>query len=143
MKIFRTVRKRYEILGITPTNQSIQKSSISERVIAGCLFFLCYYVSQFLYIYYVANDFMEYIECICELYASAIVFVCFATIVFKRNLLFQSIGNIEKLIDTSMAAVDYIIHDSKDLSAICMQFKDVSIRNQKHCSLGPISRWND
>lgn len=106
MKIFRTIRKRYAIVGITPLNQTTQKLPISERVFFGGLFFFCYYVSQFVYIIYVANDFMEYIECICELYASAIVFVCFVTIVFKRNLLFQNIDNMEKLIDISMMALN-------------------------------------
>lgn len=55
-----------------------------------------------MYIYHVADDFMEYIECVCELYASAVVFVCFMTIALKRDLLSQNIDNIEKFIDTSM-----------------------------------------
>lgn len=59
--------------------------------------------SQLVYISCVANDFMEYMECVGVISGNIIVFVCFAAIVFKRSSLFENIDKIEKHIDLSKA----------------------------------------
>lgn len=140
MKVFQTVQKRYATVGIRPSNHSITQNPLfRRRALGGCLFFLCYYISQFVYILHVANDFMQYIECVCELYASAIVFVWFMTIALKRDLLFQYIDYIEKSIDTSMMTLNYNFFLKINQFHI---FQDVNIRNLKPCSLKPMNKWN-
>lgn len=111
IKIFQRVREQYAIIGISPSNQSNQKFPFSKRVFLGFLSFSCTTVSQFVYILYVANDFMECMECVCSLSGTIILFVCFAAIVFRKAKLFDSIDNIEKLIDSSKSAFKLIIVD--------------------------------
>lgn len=100
MNIFRTIRKQFAIVGISNTsNQSTQKMAFIKRI--ACSFILFFtIVAQFLYILYVANGFMEYMEAICTFSASIIIFVSFMALAFKRTLLFESIDKIEKLVDS-------------------------------------------
>lgn len=101
MKILKNVRKHYAYLGISSSNQSAQRRRFSKRVIAGFLFFGWSAVSRFVYIFYVASAFMEYVESICTTTANIIIFVCFAAIAFKTTLLFENIDKLEKLITSS------------------------------------------
>lgn len=102
MKIFQTVRKHYAILGIIcSSNQSLQKYPFTKRVFFGLLSVGCLTISQFMYIFFVANSFMEYMDAICATSVTILIFVCIATIVYKRVLLFEHYDKIEKLIDTS------------------------------------------
>lgn len=105
MKIFQTIQRQYAILGITSTsNESIGKYSFNRRMLLGFILFACTTASQLMYICCVANDFMEYIECVGVISGSIIVFVCFAAIAFKRILLFDNIDKMEKHIDSSKTA---------------------------------------
>lgn len=101
MKIFKEIQRQYAILGIRSPQQSTQKYPVSKRALVGFLLFGCNFVSHFVYIFHVANGFLEQMECICATYASILIFVCFATIVFKRTLLFKTIDRIERLVDKS------------------------------------------
>lgn len=102
MKIFRTVQKYYAIVGIRSTDKSTESNSIfNKRVAFGSLVSGYNIVSQFLYIIYVADDFLEYIECVCATFASIIIFVNFAAIALRKNTLFEIIDKVESLIDTS------------------------------------------
>lgn len=94
MKIFQAIRDHYEILGIS-------HNTIHKRVFFGFLIFGCATISQVMYISHTANDFMGYIEGVCWISGSLIVAVCFTTILLKRTLLFESIRNYEKFLDTS------------------------------------------
>lgn len=101
MKIFQTIQMRYEFLGITSTKQLNQRYLFEKRVRHGFLLFGCLMVSHFMNLFYVASDFMEYMEGICTTSASIIIFVCFAAKVFGKTKLFEMIGNVEKLINAS------------------------------------------
>lgn len=100
MKIFQTIQRHYVSLGISSSVSSIQKYPINTRVFIGFLLFGLNAASQLIYIIYVANDFMGYMEVICASSGSTIIFVCFAAIVHKMTLLFETIDSIEKLIDS-------------------------------------------
>ena len=101
MKIFQIIQKQYAILGISSPNQSAQKNPSNERTTLGFLIFAWNIVSQFVYIFYVASGFMEYVDCISSTCAGIITFVCFAAIVFRKTTLFKNIENMEQLIDKS------------------------------------------
>lgn len=95
MKILKTVQRHYVALGISSTPR------LSERVLAGFLLYLCVIVLQLMYTFHMAGDFMESVEYVCSISGTIVGFVFFAAIVFNRILLFESIANIEQLIDTS------------------------------------------
>lgn len=97
MKILVIIQKHFASLGIS----SPQQSKFNGRVFFGFLMFGCVIASQSLYIFHVANGFMEHIQGISQTSASFIIFVCFATFVFERNVLFECIGNLEELIEAS------------------------------------------
>lgn len=101
MKIFRTVQKRYGIVGISSSNQLPKKYPFVNRILTGFLLFGCSFVSQFMFILDTASGFMEYMECISSLAAGIIIFVCFAAVVVRKTTLFESIANIENLIESS------------------------------------------
>lgn len=108
MDIFRTVRTQCAVLGISPSShQSAQKLSFDTRKLFGFLLFGCTTISDFMYFIRVASGFMESMDCISATSGSAIVFVCFATMVFKRILLFDSIDSTAKLIETSKVLCMY------------------------------------
>lgn len=104
----------YATLGICPSNQPTQTYpfSLLLRVIFGFLLFGYLIVSQCVYTFYVANGFIEYVECICTTFSSIIVFVFFAAIVFRKTELFEIIENIESLIDTSEPFLNYTVRHS-------------------------------
>lgn len=99
MKVFQRLQKQYAILGVTLSNQELPLNAV--RLSFGFLSFVYIYISKFIYTLHVANGFLEYLNCACSMCANLIVFVCFATIISKRTLLFQCIENAEKLFDSS------------------------------------------
>lgn len=102
MKIFQTVREKYEIVGISsPLNETNRKFPFNERTLLGFPTFVWATVAQFVYIFHVADGFLECMEGICTTSAGIIMFVSFATIVHRKSTLFECIRNIETLIDTS------------------------------------------
>lgn len=101
MKILKTVQNHYATLGVSSSKQLTKKYPFSERVFFGFFLFVYLLVSELVYIYYVAIGFMEYMDCICTISTSIIIFVCFMAIVHRKTTLFESIENLEKLIETS------------------------------------------
>lgn len=101
MNFFRIIRTKYAILGISFENQLAQNCPANKRILFGFLLFGSVIVLQLMYIFYVASGFTEFVICISTTYATIIIFVAFATIVFKRTLLFDNIKKVEKFIDTS------------------------------------------
>lgn len=99
MKIFETVRKHYAILGISPSNQWSQNRPFDGKILLGFLLFGCNLASQTVYIYRVADDFKEYMMCICSISATFTMFVCFAAVFYRKAQLFECFGNMEKSID--------------------------------------------
>lgn len=107
MKILKTVQEHYVTLDIqSSSNQSIENKPFRVRIGFGFLLFEYLLISQLVYLYYVANDFMEYMDCISSISAGMILFVSLAAIVFRKTTLFESIDMIEKLIDTSKTALN-------------------------------------
>lgn len=100
MKIFYAIQNQYTALGISLSNRWTQKYSWIERQLPFLLFG-CITFSHLMYIFDVANEFMEYVNCISTTAASTIIFVCFMAIVLRKATLFENIDNLEKLIDTS------------------------------------------
>lgn len=101
MKIYHTIRKHYEMLGIAPSQQSTQGHAFNTKILCGFLLFGCSMASRFIYIFYVASGFMEYVQCICVTSASIITFTCFSATVFKMTDIFEKLDDIEQLIETS------------------------------------------
>lgn len=101
MKIFEIVQTHYADLGISPSHQSSNKYGFNERVTLFLFLNGLTIVAHFAYIFYVATDFMEYVNCISATAATTIIFVCFAAIVFKSDLMFENINHLEKLIEAS------------------------------------------
>lgn len=101
MKVLETVQMHYTTLGICSSHQPSQQHSFNERILAGFLMFGCVVVLHFMYIFRVANGFMDHMVCICSLSGNSITFICFVTVVLKSNLLFKIIDNLEMLIDAS------------------------------------------
>lgn len=114
MKIFIFLQRQYAIVGISPTNQFLQKYPFNKKIVLGFLIYGCVIVSQCVYICHVANGFMEYLECACAISTTVIMFVCFVATVFRKITLFKTIDNIEKLIDTSEYHLEIVIHDIID-----------------------------
>lgn len=71
------------------------------REIVGFFLLVWNIIAQLLFLFYAANDFSEYVNCISATCASAIVIISFTAIAFRKATLFESIEYIEKLIDTS------------------------------------------
>lgn len=101
MKIFTKVRNSYAILGISSSNRTSSTSLL--LVLFIFLLYGCNFVSLYVYIFYVATDFMELIECAGWSSGSAIIFVCFVAIVFRKTQLFKAINDMEKIFETSEA----------------------------------------
>lgn len=109
MKVFKVVQRHYATLGISASNRTSNFKPSKKRIVFGFLLFGGLIVSNLVYTFYVANGFMEYMECICATSATIIIFICFAAIVYRRTLLFENIDNIEKLIDTSEPISNYYL----------------------------------
>lgn len=102
MKTFGILQKHFTILGIVrPPNPSSQKDPFNKKVLFGFSLIAYFIGSQFAYIFYVADGFMEYMNCICATFASMIVFVCFVAIVFGTSTVFTIIDDMERVIDLS------------------------------------------
>lgn len=101
MKFFEIVQWHYSTLGISSTHQSNQKHPFNGRILFGFLLSLCIFASGLMYIFHVATGFMGYMVGICTLSGHIVIYICFATIIFKRAKVFEIIDRLEKLIDAS------------------------------------------
>lgn len=101
MKVFQTLTNHYATLGIKPSDQLQQQYPFDEKVLMGFSLWGCMITSHFIYINYVANTYVEYAECICTSTGSIIVFVCYASVVFYSNTLFDAFKKIEGFIASS------------------------------------------
>lgn len=100
MKIFEVVQRNYATLGISLENPWTQKYPWIEQVLPFLLFGAIIF-SHLMYIFYLANGFMEYVNCVCTTAATTIIFVCIMAVVLRKTTLFESIENLGKPIDTS------------------------------------------
>lgn len=100
MKIFQKLRIQYAILGVSASHQLTQQSPINKRILFVLVLFVCFVLSQFVYLR-AANNFMDFMDCISTMSGGIIMFVCFVAIVCRKATLFESIKSIEKLIGIS------------------------------------------
>lgn len=98
MNLLQIVEKNFATLGLSPSNQIYP---INGKVLFGFLVFECTTVSQFMYIFNVANGFMEYMEVVSATSGTIVMFICFVTIMARKTTIFESIDDINKLINTS------------------------------------------
>lgn len=101
---------QYGMLGINLSNRSTEKLPLSARVFVGFIYFGCVLTSQLMYISYVAEGFMDYMQAICAASSTVIIFVCFAAIAFREATLFESIERIEQLIEISESHFDISVY---------------------------------
>lgn len=107
--ILKTVQRHYATLGISSSSsQSTSKYLFNERLLFSFLLFGYLIVSQIVYIYYLASGFMEYMECFSSMLASFIIFICLMAIAYRTTKLFESIQNMEKIIETSESFLSYL-----------------------------------
>lgn len=108
LEIFHTIRRQYAILGISSSNQWTQEYPLNERILLIFIFLECVIVSQFMYTFRLSHGFLEFMEGTCTTAGSALIFVCFAAVVFRQTTLFEGIGNFEKLINSSKTTASFI-----------------------------------
>lgn len=101
MRIFETLQEKYTVLGVSPSQHSTQGHALNAKTLFGFLLFGSSLISILLFISYVANNFMEYVQSICVFCGTIVLFVCFASIVFEMDIFCGIIVDIEKLIDSS------------------------------------------
>lgn len=111
MKIFQTIQTQYSILGVCPPNQSTQKFSVIWRYLVGFSLFVYLILSQFLYMVHVASGFMEYVQLICAISGTLLLFFGLAAIGFRKSTLFEIIDRIEKLIATSETTINHLFFE--------------------------------
>lgn len=117
MKIFQLIQERYALIGISASNQLDHKHPFNSRIVFGILLFGYAIVLKLVYIDCEADGFMGYLISISSACTTAIVFVCFAAVVFRKATLFKSIDRIEELIDTSepisiLCLAEYFVQNS-------------------------------
>lgn len=128
MKILRLVQKNYAILGISPSHNSNQRSRFNGRVLFGFSLFGCVVVFQLVFMFHMDGGLMEYMDAICSISATILMFICFVAIVLKETTLFESIDSIEKLIDTSEPIQTVLIINSNTKFTICCILQEINIR---------------
>lgn len=104
MKVFTNTQRYFAAVGICSSNEPTRELALNNRILFGFSLFGLTIACQFMFILYVADDFMEYMDCGCSLSATITMFVCFAADVTKRATLFGCIHNIERLIAASESA---------------------------------------
>lgn len=98
MKIFQIARLKFAILGIDSKQVPSRQNTRLQLgfMISGLNITLC-----FMYVFYVANTFEEYVECINSTMGSVCSSMWFGLTVFQRPKLFEFIANAEKMIEIS------------------------------------------
>lgn len=100
MEIFQANKKYFAILGLT-ANQLVQTHLYNKKKIGGVFIFCLSIVSHILNILVVANNFMEYIECISTTYSVIVVATSYFTIAFNTEKLFEIFDSTEQLVNKS------------------------------------------
>lgn len=100
MKICQRIRHHLTMLGIEPTKSS-QTFPLNPRLLFGFLLFNSAVLSTALYLVYLVNSILEYIQCFCILTALIEMSLCFTVIVLQKWRLFDYIECMERLINKS------------------------------------------
>lgn len=100
MKVLQKSQNYFAILGFS-SEQSKQNHCLNYKIVLGWISIGCEFVASAVYLINMANSFDEYIQSICLTVAIIVVVTSFASMVFGMSTLFESIDNIESLIETS------------------------------------------
>lgn len=100
MKVLQTSQKYIAILGISP-EQSKQTIYSNHKILMGFILLGYSLVGHLMYLINEVSTFGQCVECICATFAPIVITTCFASMVFRMSILFESIDNIESLIETS------------------------------------------
>lgn len=97
MVAFQLVKANFAILGIT-AHQSIQPNRFNDlKILMAFFMFGLAIILHFVYIFYVANTFDEYVECITLTSGKFVIFLFLFTVVYKMTTLFQLFDVIEEI----------------------------------------------
>lgn len=108
MKILQISQKCFTALGID-SEQSKHPFYRNYKILMGFVLLGYSLFGHLVYIIYVDDRFDKYIECVCATVAIVVITTCFASMVFGMSILFESIDNIESLIDTSECLTNWSI----------------------------------
>lgn len=95
--LFELIQKNFAIIGIT-LEQSMQTHPFNGRILFGFLLLSMNIFHQYMFLFKEACGFREHIESIYMASIGTVSFVCFATVVFKMDLLFKLIKKTEEMI---------------------------------------------
>lgn len=96
MEIFQTIRRHLTLLGIDAT-----QSALNWKLLLGFLLFGDVTIGCALYLVYLAETMIEYMQCFCVISGTIEIGLCFVATVLQKQLLFDYIDHVEKLINTS------------------------------------------
>lgn len=108
MKIFEMIRKHLIVVGMEST-QSTRLNSFNGRLSMSFLLFINYITSSALFLIYSANLIIEFMQCFCIISALIEIGFCFAAIAVQKQLLFNYIESMEKLINKSEFEIKEIL----------------------------------
>lgn len=100
MKIFQSIEDNLAILGIS-SYQSIQVQPFNTRNVTTLLVFGLSVISNCVFLFHVADSFMEYTKCVYVVSTLITSFICFAHLVLKMPKLFEFIKNFEQIVEES------------------------------------------
>lgn len=100
IKIFKTVRKYFAIMGITPVLVD-QSYPFNLGIIFGYLLFGSAITSLFIFIIFEAETFWEFSQSIFTCSAMILGICCLLILVFRVRILFKFIASFENVINTS------------------------------------------
>lgn len=97
MVAFQLVKANFAISGIT-AHQSIQPNRFNDlKILMAFFMFGLAIILHFVYIFYVANSFDDYVECITLTSGKFVIFLFLFTVVYKMTTLFQLFDVIEEI----------------------------------------------
>lgn len=100
MKIFQTVEKKLAILGFTP-NQSLETNLLNKKILMGALILAVSILSLFAFLFRLANTFMEYTKSAYLIATTIATIVCFVSVVFKMQNLFDIMVGFRQIVNMS------------------------------------------
>lgn len=100
MKIFQTAEKKLAILGFTPI-QSLKTHPFNRRILMGSFIFTVSILSRFAFLFRLANTFMDYTESAYLIATTISISVCFVSVIFEMQKLFDIIDGFEQIVDMS------------------------------------------
>lgn len=99
--VFEVVQKNFDMFGIN-AKQSKKSNPINKRIFVGFVLLFFNALFQYLYVFYDAHEFQEYIEAIYMSSIGTVSFIVLANTVVKMDMLFSLIA----LVDETMNEVE-------------------------------------